>query len=80
MKSLLQGLAVQAVFAGMHYHRADEAWVIAPSYSSQSAVECATTLGVRLVNRDELDHWLREAENLETPPFYSGQDGSVERP
>ncbi len=37
-------------------------------------------LGVRLVNRDELGRWLREAENLETTHLHSGRDDSVERP
>ncbi len=70
---------VQAVFAGMHYHRADETWVIAPSAFTQSAAGCATKLGVRLVNSDELDRWLQEAENRETTHLHSGRDDSVER-
>lgn len=50
--------AVQAVFAGQHFYQAEEAWVITTSTFTTSAKELATKLRVRLIDGQELVHWI----------------------
>jgi restriction system protein len=52
--------AVQAVLAGMIHYKAQEAWVIATSSFTKSAVELAKSTGVRLIARNELEDWLSD--------------------
>lgn len=46
--------AVQEVQASMGYYKANEGWVVTNSYFTKPAIELANSLGVRLIDRDDL--------------------------
>jgi restriction system protein len=46
--------AVQEVSAAVKYYNSDEGWVVSNSFFTQAATKLATTVGVRLVDRNEL--------------------------
>lgn len=47
--------AVQQVFAAMAYYEADSAWVITNSFFTPQAKKAAKRIGVKLIDRDELN-------------------------
>ncbi|MDP9383577.1 MAG: restriction endonuclease [Chloroflexota bacterium] len=50
--------SVQEIYLGMRKHRAQEAWIVTTSQFSPQAVRAAEGTEVRLVDREELIHWL----------------------
>ena len=51
--------AVQEVFAGSRFHKADASIVVSNSLFTKAAIELAESCGVLLVGRDEIDSFLK---------------------
>jgi len=64
--------AVQQALAGMIHYKAKEAWVIPTTTFTKSARQLARSIGVRLIDRNELEDWLsdlrEEAVDLDDRP------------
>ncbi|PSL48482.1 restriction endonuclease [Salsuginibacillus halophilus] len=52
--------AVQEVYTAMPYYEADMAWVVSNSYYTKAAHTLASAAGVTLIDRDELERWMKD--------------------
>lgn len=52
--------AVQEVYAGKAYYKADEAWIVTNSYYTKQAEELAKACNVKLIDRVGLQHFINK--------------------
>ena len=52
--------AIQEVVAAVNYYEADDAMVVITSYFTPQAIGLAKSNDVKLIDRDELDEWIKK--------------------
>lgn len=61
--------AVQEIFAGKTYYKANESWVITNSYFTKQAIELADACNVKLLDRMELQKLINRVNPRETAEY-----------